>query len=351
MSSFRTDALTNLPLTHSIVRAVARLREFRGREALYEQQAPQMLEALRQAAVIQSTESSNRIEGIGASPARIKALVEHKTKPRNRPEEEIAGYRDVLSTIHSDHAHITFSANVVLQLHRNLFHYAGGGGRWKPVDNTITERLPDGTERLRFQPLPAYRTPEAMDELHRRFDRMWNEEQVDQLLLIPAYVLDFLCIHPFLDGNGRMARLLTHLLLYKAGFGVGRYVSLEMIVERTRESYYDTLYQSSQGWHDGEHTLLPWTEYLLGSLHAAYEDFQARVGELQMARGAKMQMVLDTVDRLPDGFRTRDVERLCPGVSRAWIRSVFGSLQKEGKLRSEGRGAGAVWRKNSDSVQ
>jgi len=197
----------------------------------------------------------------------------------------------------------------------------------------------------RFETVPPYRTPEYMNRLHERFERAWRADQADKLLLIAAYVLDFLCIHPFLDGNGRMARLLTLLLLYKADYGVGQYISLERLVENTRESYYDSLYASSQGWHGGEHDLAPWTNYFMGVLLAAYEEFEDRVGEFNTRRGAKTQRILDAVEELPDGFKTRDVERLCPSVSRSLIRTVFDELKEQGKIRAEGRGPAAVWRK------
>lgn len=346
MHSFQDDALTGLPLSHDMVRSVAKLHEYRGREQLYMQQTPQALKTLRQVAVIRSTESSNRIEGVVAAPDRIKALVEEKTTPENRSEQAIAGYRDVLGTIHAHYDSMSFSPNLVLQLHRDLLKFTDAkGGEWKSTDNAITEYHPDGTEIVRFETVPAFRTPEAMGMLHTRFDRVWHAGTVDKLFVTAAYVLDFLCIHPFLDGNGRIARLITLLLLYKANYEVGRYISLEKLVEDTRESYYDTLYQSSQGWHESEHSLVPWTQYFLGVLLAAYEEFEDRVGELRTERGAKTQRILDAVERLPDGFKTRDVERLCPSVSRSLIRKVFDELKEEERIRAEGRGPAAVWRK------
>lgn len=346
MKSFESDTLDPLPLTHNVLRATASLHEHHGREELYVQQAPQVLRTLREVAVIQSTESSNRIEGVVAPPKRLKALMRDKTKPQNRSEQEIAGYRDVLGTIHASHAAMPFTPNLVLQLHRDLFKYTDTrGGVWKPTDNAITERHPDGTEVVRFKTVPAFQTADYMERLHQRFEVLWKEGEVDQLLLIAAYVLDFLCIHPFLDGNGRMARLLTLLLLYRADYGVGRYISLERLVEDSRESYYDTLYQSSQGWHEAEHTLQPWTEYFLGVLTAAYKDFESRVGSVQMERGAKTEQIRAAVSRLPDGFKTKDVERLCPGVSRSLIRKVFAELKDEDVIIAEGRGPAAVWRK------
>lgn len=346
MKSFEPGFIESQPINQNLLRTVRILGEFKGRASLYEQQIPQALETLRQAAIIQSTESSNRIEGVTAPLKRIQELILEKTTPQNRSEQEIAGYRDVLNTIHANHKEMPFSANLVLQLHRDLYKYVGGqGGRWKTTKNEITEIQPDGTRVVRFQPVSAFETPEFMNRLHIRFSEVWNQGEVERLLLIPAYVLDFLCIHPFLDGNGRMARLISLLLLYQADFEVGRYVSLEKIVEVSKESYYETLYRSSQDWHEGRHSLLPWTEYFLGVLVAAYEDFERRVGMLTTARGAKTEMVLEAVRHLPDGFRIVDVERLCPNVTREMIRVVLGKLKKDGSVWSEGAGTAAVWRK------
>lgn len=335
-----------MPISQAVVRSVRLLVEFKGREALYRQQFPQALETLRQVAIIQSTESSNRIEGVTAPAKRIQALVAQKTTPRNRSEQEIAGYRDVLNSIHVSYPHMPFTPGVVLQLHRELYKYVGtAGGCWKAVGNQITEILADGSRRLRFQPVPA----DYVEQLHQEFGRHWEEDQVEKLLLIPAYVLDFLCIHPFLDGNGRMARLLTLLLLYRAGYHVGRFVSLEAQIERSKESYYEALYKSSQGWHEGRHDLMPWIEYFLGVLTATYREFEARVGMLSTARGAKTQLVQEAIRMLPDGFRMVDVERACPNVTRDMIRVVINNLKKKGELYCEGAGAGAVWRKRGNN--
>lgn len=349
MKSFEGGFIERQPVTQSLLLAVGALREFKGKEALFKEQSPQALETLRQVAIIQSTESSNRIEGVTAPLERIQALVAEKTTPKNRPEREIAGYRDVLNTIHSNYAGIPFTANVVLQLHRDLFQYAESpGGTWKSADNAIEEIHPDGTRIVRFRPVSAHATPEAMEELHTLFNASWNPGRIDKLLLIPAYILDFLCIHPFRDGNGRMARLLSLLLLYHASYELGRYISLEKIVEETKETYYEALGLSSQGWHEGRHDLLPWTEYFLGVLTGAYRRFEERVGTLTSARGAKTQMVLDAVQRLPDGFRMVDLERAAPNVTREMIRVVLNRLKKSGEVWPEGAGRGAVWRKRGN---
>ncbi|MEQ8466699.1 Fic family protein [Coleofasciculus sp. E1-EBD-02] len=287
MKSFEQGLIEQQPINQGLLQTIRLIGEYKGKQELFKEQAPQVLETLRQAAVIQSTESSNRIEGITVPLERIKKLVTEKTTPRDRSEQEIAGYRDVLTTIHTSYAHIPFTPNIVLQLHRDLYQFAvNTGGRWKTVDNEISATYPDGTKVVRFRPIPAYATPEAMERLHEQFNRCWHSGAIEPLLLIPTYILDFLCIHPFLDGNGRMARLITLLLLYKAGYEVGRFISLERIVERTKESYYDTLYQSSQDWHEGQHNLLPWWEYFLGVMVlSAYREFETRVGVVTSARG------------------------------------------------------------------
>jgi Fic family protein len=347
MNSFDSEQIHKL-VSHQTLRTVRMLGEYKGRQELYIQQTPQILDALRQAAVVQSTESSNRIEGVVASFSRIQELVAEKTTPRDRSEQEIAGYRDVLQTIHSSYEHIPLTPGVVQQFHGDLYRYsAATGGKWKNSDNEIVTHLPDGRRIVRFRPVEAWATPMAMDELHYCFNQEWQAEQIDPLLLTAAYILDFLCIHPFLDGNGRMARLLTLLLLYKSGYEVGRYISLEKIVEDTKESYYEALGRSSHGWHEGKHDLEPWSSYLLGILLAAHRDFEKRVGTLSSARGAKTQMVMEAFERLPGQFRLVDLERACPNVTRDMIRVVLNRLKGEGRVEAVGRGAGAAWVKRS----
>jgi Fic family protein len=347
MKSFEPDFLEKHFVSHGLLGTIRQIGEYKGKETLFKQQTPQVLETLKQIAIIQSTESSNRIEGIEAPPERIKKLVEQKTRPKNRSEQEIAGYRDVLSTIHANYDNIPFSSGIVLQFHRDLYKFvAHQGGKWKPTDNEITETRSDGTKVVRFKPVPAHQTPEIMEKLHALFNERWDRREVDPLLLIPAYVLDFLCIHPFLDGNGRMARLLTLLLLYKAGYEVGRFISLEYLIESQREGYYDALFKSSQGWHKGQHSLAPWWEYFLGvMLLGAYLEFERRTGEFMNAHGAKSEMVMSAVVKLPVQFHYADVARACPNVSRPTIKRVLGKLRDEGKIECIKSGRDAVWKK------
>jgi Fic family protein len=234
--SFENGTLARQALSQSLLRSVRLVGEYRGKEALFSQQSPQVLQALREGAVIESTESSNRIEGVVAPPQRIRDLDARRTEPANRSEQEIAGYRDVLNTIHTNFADMQLTSNLVLQLHGDLFQFVpGGGGRWKSADNDITETRPGGTTVVRFKPLAPHLVPDAMTQLHDRYLAGLETRAVDPLLLVPTNVLDFLCIHPFADGNGPMARLLSLLLMYQAGYEVGQYISLETAIEETKE--------------------------------------------------------------------------------------------------------------------
>jgi len=347
--SFENNRLSGQVVSQGLLQSVRLVGEFRGKQALFKQRSPQVLEALRANAIIQSTESSNRIEGVIAPLERIRALVAGRTTPANRSEQEIAGYREVLTTIHSHPDSIPLTPSVVLQLHRDLFQFVpGGGGRWKSTDNDITERRSDGTTLVRCTPVPAHLTDDAMNRLHSEFRAALDAGRVEPLLLIPAYVLDFLCIHPFADGNGRMARLLSLLLLYQSGYEVGRYISLETTIEDTKEGYYDALYASSQQWHEGRHSMIPWWEYFVGViLVKAYRDFEDRVSSATVRRGAKGDRVRDVVSRLPSEFRYADLERALPAVSRPTISRALRKLSAEGLVRCLGRGRDATWQKSS----
>lgn len=345
--SFEGGALARQKLSLGLLQSVRLVGEYRGKEELFQQQSPQLLQALRDNAVIQSTESSNRIEGVVAPAQRIRELVAKRAEPANRSEQEIAGYREVLNTVHTNFAEMPPTANLVLQLHRDLFQFVPrGGGRWKSSDNDITEVRPDGTTRVRFKPLAAHLVPDAMARLHDRYRAALDLGAADPLLLVPAYVLDFLCIHPFADGNGRMARLLSLLLLYQAGYQVGGYISLETAIEDTKEGYYEALYSASQGWHEERHSLLPWWEYFVGvMLTKAYRQFEERVGVTTARRGAKRDMARDTVHRLPSPFRYADLQRALPAVSRPTIARALRELRLEGAIRCAKPGRDAVWEK------
>jgi len=318
-----------------------------GRQAAFRLQHPQRLDALTQVARIQSTEASNEIEGVTAPRARIVALVEDTTTPQNRSEEEIAGYRAVLDRIHSTSPDaIPFTVSVVKQFHRGLYAFSAvPGGEFKIADNTVTETGPDGSERVRFVPAPSWRTSEAMRELHDGLAVAFESHRYPPLLLAGSYVLDFTVIHPFSDGNGRMSRLLTLLLLYRTGYEVGRFISLEKLIADTKDTYYEALHASTVGWHEGDHSVEPWLRYFLGVLIAAYRAFEARVGAVG-GRGSKTEAVRNFVRSSPsDEFTLDDIRIACPGVSDDLIRKVLRDLRDEGAVEAPTRGRSARYRR------
>jgi Fic family protein len=344
MNSLQQGYLDDLRLSADDGAMLKTLGECQGRQVLFQRQTPELLAALREAAVIESTESSNRIEGVTAPAERVKALVLKATTPRDRSEQEIAGYRDALNLIHESARDMTFSVNVILQLHTILYRYhTGAGGRWKPTQNEIVERdVAGNVRRVRFIPPDAVATPRLMEEMSKAYAHAVDRGK-EPLILIPLAVLDFLCIHPFADGNGRMARLLTLQLLYRSGFDVGRYISLERIIEESKETYYETLEASSQGWHERRHDALPWMRYFWGVVLRAYREFEQRVGTLRTGRGAKTDLVTEAIGRRIGAFSISDIEAECPGVSRDWIRIVLRKLRDEKRIVRHGKGRGAKW--------
>jgi Fic family protein len=342
MASLRPGYLERLSFGPTALSSIRQLGELRGRQQLFVQQYPELLERLRTHAAIESIESSNRIEGVVAAPGRVAALVVRHTTPRDRSEQEIAGYRDALQLIHESQADMAFRPNVVLQLHRMLCRYLPDhGGRWKPTNNEIVERDAEGrTVRVRFTPVSAVATPDAVERLTTDYGHALNRALADPLVVVPLAVLDFLCIHPFRDGNGRIARLLSLLLLYHFDYRVGRYISLERIVEQSRETYYESLERSSQRWHEDRHDPHPWLEYFWGMLIRAYREFEERVGTL---KGSKSDQVREAVVRRIGRFTIAELEADCPGVSRDMIRYVLRQMKSERVVSVEGRGRGARW--------
>lgn len=349
MISFRDQNLEKLLLPNTTVQLLGRIHEFKGKQDLFKRQTPEVLDALQKVAMIQSAESSNRIEGIIVSDKRIASLIQDRAEPRNRSEAEVVGYRDVLETIHTSAEFMSLSPSLVLQLHRDLMQVATAmGGRWKTSDNEIRETLPDGKQQVRFVPVPAWKTEDAMTELIASFKEKRDLGYVDELILIGTFVLDFLCIHPFMDGNGRMVRLLTLLLLYQSGYEAGRYISLEKLIEETKERYYETLYLSSQDWHEGKHDLLPWLEYFLTILLKSYQRFEERVGVItEKRKGQKRERVENVIERMVGDFTIFDVEERCPGISRPTISRVLHELSRQGAIRCIERGRNARWVKQS----
>lgn len=346
MKSLNIDYLTSLSIPLELGQTIQKLGEYKGKQDLYTKQTPQVLETLRQAAIVQSAESSNRIEGITVVPERLRAIMANKSKPKDRSEAEIVGYRNVLVKIHAQFDVLEANPETILKFHAGISRGAGiEGGFWKRKDNTIEEKRDDGRWITRFIPVSARETPYYMRETCEQLDRFWDEGRISKLLLIPSFILDFLCIHPFTDGNGRISRLLTVLCLHKAGYEVGRYISVERIIEDSKESYYDVLRRSSQGWHEGKHDIKPWWEYFLGTIISAYSELEERIGVITKGRGAKTNLVQSAVDHMPSVFGISDIERACPTVGRDMIRVVLNRLRKSGKLKCTGTGRGAKWGK------
>lgn len=344
MQSLSAAYLASLRFDGRQLATMHALGEYRGKQKLYAQQSPEILRGLRQVAVVESTESSNRLEGVIVAPGRIKSLVLKNAEPQNRSEQEVAGYRDALALIHENARHMPFTDGVVLQLHTMLYRYmAQPGGRWKATNNDIIERSPDGSSRVRFNPVAAHLTPTAMADLTARYAGAVDQHLADPLVLVPLAILDFLCIHPFPDGNGRAARLLALLLLYRFDYEVGRYISLERIVEESKESYYEALEASSQRWHGAAHDPHPWLDYFWGTLLRAYKEFEERVGTIERGRGAKGDRVRTEALKRTLPFSISDLEAACPGVSRDTVRLVLREMKKEGLIAPTGKGRGAKW--------
>lgn len=345
MREFDFKASAAKLLTNDIVNMLGYIHEYKGQQNLFIEAKADVLSHLLEIAKIQSTEASNRIEGIYTSDDRIQALVKEKSAPRNRNENEIAGYRDVLATIHENYDYIPPRANVILQLHRDLYQYSGIGGHFKNTDNVIEEELEDGTKRVRFRPAAAFETPDMIENLCNRFLREVDCGEVDPLLLIPMFVLDFLCIHPFNDGNGRMSRLLTLLLLYRSGYIVGKYISIEMLIEKTKDTYYDALQASSIGWHDGTNDYMPFVSYTLGIIRSAYKIFSDRVEHLTTKGISKPERVRQFIENRLGKVTKRDIMDACPDISATTIEKALGDLVKNGTILKlgNGRGTGYVY--------
>lgn len=347
MRSLTSDFLTDLRFNGLQLSTLRALGEYRGKQQLFVAQSPQILDDLKELAVIESTESSNRLEGVTVAPARLKSLVSGSSEPKSRSEQEIAGYRDALSLIHESGEEMFFSEGILQQLHTVLYRYLPQNGeRWKATNNDIVERHLDGTTRVRFRPIAAHLTPIAVTEMVTQYQRAVGQSLADPLVLVPLVVLDFLCIHPFSEGNGRVARLLTLMLLYQFDYRVGRFISLERVFEESKESYYETLELSSKGWHEGAHDAQPWLDYFWGAMLRAYKEFEERVGTIDNRRGSKSDRVRNEVLKRNLSFSISDIEQSCPGVSRDTVRMVLRTLKAEGLIESTGNGRSAKWRKN-----
>ncbi|MDR2471321.1 MAG: Fic family protein, partial [Treponema sp.] len=304
-----------------MVSILGRLHEHKGRQELFVEAHTDTLSTLLEIAKIQSTGSSNRIEGIYTSGKRLEELVKGNSAPRNRSEQEIAGYRDVLATIHDSYEHIPPGPNIILQLHRQLYSFAasGTGGLYKNSDNYIAETDASGKEFVRFQPVPAFQTPAATEELCTAFSRELDQGRHDPLLLIPMFILDFLCIHPFNDGNGRMSRLLTLLLYYRSGYIVGKYISIEKLIEDSKDTYYESLGISSEGWHENKNNYAPFIMYYLGVLLKAYNEFEDRLEYLRYRKFSKPDRIRAVIAKKTGRISKKDILEACPDISRITV--------------------------------
>lgn len=344
MRVFNYSELKNRKWDSEILGLIAAIYKEAGKQELYLKQRPEELEKLVEIAKVQSTEASNAIEGIVTTNTRIRQLVEEKTTPRNRDEQEIAGYRDVLNIIHENFDAIPLTQNYILQLHKILYSHMNNpmAGRTKNVQNYISATYPDGHQEILFTPLAPFETPEALDRICEEYNRVIGNMEVEPLITIPIFIHDFLCIHPFNDGNGRMSRLMTTLLLYRNGFYVGKYISLEAKIAKNKDLYYDALAQSQTGWHEGKEDPVPFIKYLLGTVIAAYRDFEARFKLVETKLPAEEMVRRATLQKI-GRFTKQDIREFCPSLS---ISSVEGALRKlvaAGELKREGTGRGTCY--------
>lgn len=343
MNSFRNRRLRDLAVPMSTAWLLNDIAESKGKQELYTRQSPQVLKALREMALVQSTESSNRIEGVTVAADRLRPLVLGNAKPRDRSEQEVQGYRRALNEIHTRHEKLAITPDTLQRLHALCQSASGDAGQFKKLDNEVIQLVPGAAPVIRFRCVKARDTPAAVEELCLLYRHALDQDNIPPLIAIAGLVLDFLCIHPFRDGNGRVSRLLTLLALYQHGYEAGRYVSLERMVEESKEDYYECLHRSSQRWHEGKHELTPWFNFLLAIIRRNYVEFEKRAGQVKAPRGAKAELVLGAIREQPGDFRLADIERACPGVGREWIRSLLTDLKASGDASCRGKGPAARW--------
>ncbi len=347
MRTFDYKNLENLKLDSDIIFLLGRIHEAKGKQELFLAQKPRELDRLVEIAKIQSTLSSNAIEGIRTTDARLKQLFTEKTTPKNRAEEEIAGYRDVLNVIHESYEYIPLTSNYILQLHKMLFAKTGLeiGGKFKSVQNYISATDENGNNYTLFAPLAPYETPEAIDEICKQFNNAIVENKVDPLILIPVFIHDFLCVHPFLDGNGRMSRLLTTLLLYKSGYLVGRYISLEAKIAQDKKSYYSALEKAQVGWLEGRDNPTAFIKYLLGIIVSAYRDFEERI-DVVTVKSSTLDMVRKAISSIVGKFTKADIIKLCPSISTKTIEKHLKTLANLGEIQKHGLARATFYTRN-----
>ena len=339
MREFNYSQIRNQKWDSELLSLIAAIYKEAGKQELYLKQRPQELEKLVEIAKIQSTEASNAIEGIVTTSTRIRQLVEEKTTPHNRDEQEIAGYRDALNIIHESFDAIPVTQNYILQLHKIMYSHMNNpmAGRTKNVQNYITATYPDGHTEILFTPLEPYETPEALNRICEEFNKVIGNMELEPLIAIPVFIHDFLCIHPFNDGNGRMSRLLTSLLLYRCGFYVGRYISLEAKIAKNKDLYYSALSESQTGWHEGSEDAVPFIKYILGTVLAAYKDFEDRFAPVEIKRTALETVRMASQSKI-GRFIKQDIRELCPSLSLSAIESALRKMVDDGELKREGSG-------------
>ena len=347
MRTFNYSILKDRKWDNEILGLVSQIHEYKGRQELYLKQKPAVLDKLAEVAKIQSTEASNKIEGIVTTGTRMKQLYQEKTTPKNRDEQEIMGYRDVLNTIHENFEYIPLRSSYILQLHRDLYQYSEKsiGGRFKNTQNYIAETHPDGTQTVRFMPLAPYETPEAMDAICESFNQVLDSCDIDPLILIPCFINDFLCIHPFNDGNGRMSRLLTTLLLYRCGYVVGRYISIESKIEKTKAKYYEVLEQSGIGWHEAGNDPTPFIKYILGVILAAYRAFESRI-DLFDEKLPAVELVRRAIGEKIGKFTKSEIMEIVPSVGKTSVENSLKTLVEEGVIIRHGTGKATFYTHN-----
>ena len=342
MRNFDYSHLKDRTWDNEILSYVAKIHEFKGKQELYFRQKTVELERLVEIAKVQSTESSNRIEGIVTTSSRLQQLVEDKTTPRNRDEKEILGYRNVLNLIHENYQYIPLKSNYILQLHRDLLQYTelSYGGKYKTSPNEIDAVLPNGEKRILFKPLESYETPDAIKQICSSYQQALDHEIVDSLILIPCVILDFLCVHPFNDGNGRMSRLLTLLLLYCNDYVVGKYISIEKEIANTKEAYYQALAQADLGWHEGTNDPEQFIKYMLGIILKCYREFDERltISEKSGKRSNSYDIVKTYVNSTIGTFTKRDAMENCPSLGSSSVESALKKLVEDGSIIRKGRG-------------
>ena len=339
MRTFNYTKISENKWDSELLGLIAAIYKEAGKQELYLKQRPEELEKLVEIAKVQSTEASNAIEGIVTTNTRVRQLVEEKTAPRNRNEQEIAGYRDVLNIIHESFDAIPISKNYILQLHKIMYSHMNNpmAGQTKNVQNYISATYPDGHTETLFTPMAPFETPEALDKICEEYNRVIGNIELEPLIAIPIFIHDFLCIHPFNDGNGRMSRLLTTLLLYRCGFYVGKYISLEAKIAKNKDLYYDALNQSQHGWHEAQEDPVPFIKYLLGTILAAYKDFEDRFN-IVAERLPAIEMVRKATYNKIGRFTKQDIRELCPSLSLSSVEGALRKLVAEGEIRREGAG-------------